>query len=59
MDARGPGVETARTTNGRDRHMAYENVKIHPAVDDGFQKGDPGFAGGTLTCNCATDKVEV
>jgi S-(hydroxymethyl)glutathione synthase len=39
--------------------MAYENVKIHPAVDNGVRKGDPGFAGGTLSCKCATDKVEV
>ena len=39
--------------------MAYENVKIHPAVDNGVRKGDPNFAGGTLSCKCATDKVEV
>ena len=39
--------------------MANENVKIHPAVDDGVRKGDPSFAGGTLSCHCATDKVEV
>ena len=39
--------------------MTYENVKIHPAVDNGVKKGDPNFAGGTLSCNCATDKVEV
>ena len=39
--------------------MTYENVKIHPAVDNGFSKGQAGFAGGTLVCNCATDKVEV
>ena len=39
--------------------MTYENVKIHPAVDNGVKKGDPNFGGGTLTCKCATDKVEV
>ncbi|MBK4218196.1 S-(hydroxymethyl)glutathione synthase [Paracoccus caeni] len=39
--------------------MTYENVKIHPAVDDGVKKGDPGFAGGTLHCKCASDQVEV
>ena len=39
--------------------MTYENVKIHPAVDNGVRKGDPNFAGGTLSCKCATDKVEV
>ena len=39
--------------------MTYENVKIHPAVDNGVKKGDPNFSGGTLSCKCATDKVEV
>jgi len=39
--------------------MPHENVKIHPAVDNGVKKGDPNFGGGTLTCHCATDKVEV
>ena len=39
--------------------MANENVKIHPAVDGGVKKGDPNFSGGTLSCKCATDKVEV
>ena len=34
-------------------------VKIHPAVDKGFKKAAKDFAGGTLTCNCAKDKVEV
>ena len=39
--------------------MTYENVKIHPAVDGGVKKGDANFAGGTLSCKCATDKVVV
>ena len=39
--------------------MTYENVKIHPAVDGGVKKGDPAFKGGTLSCKCASDKVEV
>ena len=40
--------------------MTYEYVKIHPAVDNGVKHDDvPGFSGGTLTCKCATDKVEV
>ena len=32
---------------------------IHPAVDQGVKKGSPDFAGGTLHCHCATNKVEV
>jgi S-(hydroxymethyl)glutathione synthase len=39
--------------------MTYESVKIHPAVDNGVKKGDASFSGGTLTCKCPTDKVEV
>ncbi|MGH9578008.1 MAG: hypothetical protein ACRD3R_11280, partial [Terriglobales bacterium] len=34
-------------------------VKIHPSVDNGFKPGKKNFAGGTLTCKCATDPVEV
>jgi S-(hydroxymethyl)glutathione synthase len=34
-------------------------VSIHPSVDNGVRKGDANFAGGTLQCNCASDKVEV
>lgn len=39
--------------------MTYENVKIHPAVDGGVRQGSAGFAGGTLTCKCASYPVEV
>ena len=34
-------------------------VNIHPSVDNGVKKGSPGFAGGTLTCQCAKDPVTV
>jgi S-(hydroxymethyl)glutathione synthase len=34
-------------------------ISIHPSVDNGVRKGDPAFAGGTLECRCAGDKVEV
>ena len=34
-------------------------VSIHPSVDNGVKKGEAGFAGGPLQCNCASDKVEV
>ena len=34
-------------------------VSIHPAVDSGVKSGDAEFSGGTLECNCITDKVEV
>ncbi|HEX9856713.1 MAG TPA: S-(hydroxymethyl)glutathione synthase [Paracoccaceae bacterium] len=35
------------------------SISIHPAVDHGVQAGKADFAGGTLTCHCATDPVEV
>jgi S-(hydroxymethyl)glutathione synthase len=34
-------------------------ISIHPAVDDGMKPALPGFAGGTLVCECASDAVEV
>lgn len=34
-------------------------VNIHPAVDNGIAPTQPGFAGGTLSCHCATDTVTV
>jgi S-(hydroxymethyl)glutathione synthase len=34
-------------------------VKIHPQVDNGIKPGSASFAGGTLSCNCATNKVTV
>jgi S-(hydroxymethyl)glutathione synthase len=32
---------------------------IHPSVDSGVKPGAKDFAGGTLTCECATDPVTV
>jgi S-(hydroxymethyl)glutathione synthase len=34
-------------------------ISIHPAVDNGVKPGNPSFGGGTLTCKCATNPVEV
>jgi len=34
-------------------------VKIHPAVDAGIKPSTDGFAGGTLSCLCATNPVTV
>jgi S-(hydroxymethyl)glutathione synthase len=34
-------------------------VSIHPLVDGGLKPAASGFAGGTLLCKCAQDKVEV
>ena len=32
---------------------------LHPAIDNGLSQGTGSFAGGTLTCKCPSDKVEV
>ena len=34
-------------------------ILIHPAVDQGLKPAAANFAGGTLQCKCATDKVTV
>lgn len=34
-------------------------VKIHPAVDGGIKPASASFAGGTLVCQCAENKVAV
>lgn len=34
-------------------------ISIHPSIDGGVQPGDPKFAGGRLTCQCASDAVAV
>ena len=34
-------------------------IAIHPSVDGGVKPGKAGFAGGTLHCHCASDRVEV
>lgn len=35
------------------------SVAIHPSVDKGSEPAGRNFAGGTLTCKCATDPVTV
>jgi S-(hydroxymethyl)glutathione synthase len=39
--------------------MTMATPSIHPAVDNGIQPAAANFAGGTLHCNCADDKVTV
>jgi len=34
-------------------------ISIHPAVDNGLKPGAASFAGGTLSCRCASNPVEV
>jgi S-(hydroxymethyl)glutathione synthase len=39
--------------------MTMATVSIHPAVDQGIEPAAADFAGGTLYCNCAENKVAV
>lgn len=34
-------------------------ISLHPLLDQGIKPGKKDFAGGTLTCKCATDPVTV
>ena len=34
-------------------------ISIHPQVDGGVKRGTPGFAGGTLVCDCTDRPVKV
>ncbi|MEI8299885.1 MAG: S-(hydroxymethyl)glutathione synthase [Pseudomonadota bacterium] len=34
-------------------------ISLHPALDNGIAATAPDFAGGTLSCHCATDAVTV
>ena len=34
-------------------------LKLHPSIDQGVKQGSAGFAGGTLTCHCASAPVTV
>lgn len=34
-------------------------ISIHPAVDNGVKPGSASFSGGTLTCHCTSNPVEV
>lgn len=36
-----------------------DEIKIHPAVDNGIRPASPSFAGGTLVCNCTDRPVTV
>ncbi len=42
------------------KRASAPSIALHPGLDHGFSKtAKRGFAGGTLTCNCATDPVVV
>jgi S-(hydroxymethyl)glutathione synthase len=34
-------------------------ISIHPAIDEGIKKASPEHAGGTLVCQCQSDRVKI
>ncbi len=50
------------TTTKKEENMSSvstSDIRVHPSVDNGVRPGRADFAGGTLTCKCATDPVKV
>ena len=45
--------------NSKERSPMTNPVLIHPQVDRGIQPGAASFSGGTLTCRCGNDRIEV
>ena len=49
-----------KTAKKAARKASAPSIALHPGIDHGFAKSaKKGFAGGTLTCLCATDPVVV
>ncbi len=53
------GDEPAPAAPAAKPAVPTSGVKIHPSVDGGVKPAQPGFAGGTISCKCGSDKVEV
>jgi len=52
-------AKKAPKKTAKARTPKQSSVKLHPSIDGGIKSGKKNFAGGTLTCKCATDPVEV
>jgi len=50
---------TTTKKEGNMSSVSTSDIRIHPSVDNGVRQGRADFAGGTLTCKCATDPVKV
>jgi S-(hydroxymethyl)glutathione synthase len=56
------GIRASSFRRGCNQEQAQEtfmSTNIHPAVNNGITPAAAGFAGGSLLCHCASDKVEV
>jgi S-(hydroxymethyl)glutathione synthase len=54
----GPAPAAGNTTSTMTRREG-PMLKLHPSIDNGLRKGSASFAGGTLSCKCASNPVQV
>src|SRR3954453_11600472 len=58
--AKATAKKSSKAVAKKPARKAAPAIKLHPLVNKGvFGKAKPNFAGGTLTCHCATDPVTV
>lgn len=58
-DASGVWRLSTEIWNYSDSSESSETISIHPQVDSGIFETAENFSGGTLTCNCSIDPIEV
>lgn len=54
-----PGFATRQVMGGAWTHARAMTTLLHPSLKAGLTAGTPGFAGGTLACKCASNRVTV
>jgi S-(hydroxymethyl)glutathione synthase len=57
-DDAGPAAANT-TTPSMTRKETPMTLKLHPSIDNGLRRGSASFAGGTLSCKCASNPVQV
>lgn len=55
----GGGGDSGGSDGAETDRRNLDHVRIHPSVDGGVKSGTSDFSGGTLTCHCESDPVEV
>ena len=58
-DVAGPAAGNTTSSNQSTMRREAPMLKLHPSIDNGLRKGSASFAGGTLSCKCATNPVQV
>jgi S-(hydroxymethyl)glutathione synthase len=55
----GSGANPELTQSPKTAKEEAMALKLHPSIDNGIKKGNPNFAGGVLTCKCASNPAKV